>query len=377
MRSLVFTAASESPSTDDPVPMDGGMGELTETAVRGMPDYLQPWIGAGIAVVVAFVVTWIGAALVNRVLRRRPELRDDIGRSRWPIFVVLSSVGTVGSLEVTAPEAGWRGAVNLLLLAVTIAAIAWLIVVLLHLVESALLSKYRSENSVDARRMAKLRTQVGLLRRVAVAVVLVLAVAGILLLIPEVRALGAGILASAGLISVIAGMAVQSTLSNVIAGLQIAFTDSLRVEDTVFVEGARGNVEEITLTYVVVRLIDDVRLILPSTYFTTTPFRNYSRGTSEVSGGISLELTWKAPVEVLRAKLEEELQQNEYWDGRSSDLSVTDAKGGLMTVYIWLSARNAGDLWSLHNSVREALVTELQNNYPDALPKPVIQAAGE
>lgn len=356
------------------MPDDGGMGELTQSAVSGLPAFLQPLVGAAIAVVVAFVVTWIGAFLVRRVLHRKPELRDDVGRARWPIFFLLTFAGTMGSLRVTAPDAGWRDAANFLLLAGMIAMFAWLLVVLLHLVESVLLSKYRAEKSVDARRMAKLRTQVGLLRRVAVAVVLVVAVAGVLLLIPSVRALGAGILASAGLISVIAGMAVQSTLSNVFAGLQIAFTDSLRVEDTVFVEGARGNVEEITLTYVVVNLIDDVRLILPSIYFTTTPFRNYSRGTSEVSGGISLELTWKAPVDVLRAKLDEELGRNELWDGRASDLSVTDAKGGLMTVFVWLSARNAGELWDLHNAVREVLVAELQQNHPDALPQPVIRA---
>ncbi|WP_309080885.1 mechanosensitive ion channel domain-containing protein [Zhihengliuella sp.] len=379
MRSFVPTA----PATDEPIidpdrfgEPDPGMGKLTEEVVAGLPAYVQPWVGAGIAVVVAFVLTWVGAAVVNRVLRRRPLLRDDIKRARWPLFLLLSCVGTLGSFAVTAPVADWRGSADFLLLATMIAAFAWLVTVLLHLVESILLSKYRSEQSVDARHMAKLRTQVSLLRRVVVAAVLVLAVAGILLLIPEVRALGAGILASAGLISVIAGMAVQSTLSNVFAGLQLAFTDALRVDDTVLVEGSRGNVEEITLTYVVVKLIDDTRMILPSTYFTTTPFRNFSRGTDDVSGGIEIELTWKAPVDLLRKRLEETVAADQAWDGRDASLAVSDAKGGLMTVFIWLTARNAGDLWNLQNSVREELLRTLQQQHPDALPEPVIRGGG-
>ncbi|GAB3667024.1 hypothetical protein GCM10027591_15480 [Zhihengliuella somnathii] len=381
----MFSSSSSSPSEsadplvdpEDVVPSDNTLNNLTESATSGLPEYLQPIVGVAIAVVIAFVVTWVGAAITRRMLRRRTELLADVSRARWPLFFLLSFAGSIGAIGVTAREAAWHDAANFLLLAGMIAVFAWLLVVLLHLVESLMLSKYRSEQSVDARSMAKLRTQVGLLRRVAVAVVLVLAVAGVLLMIPQVRALGAGLLASAGLVSVVAGLAVQSALTNVFAGLQIAFTDSLRVDDTVFVEGERGNVEEITLTYVVVKLIDETRLILPSTYFTSTPFKNFSRGTNDVAGGITMELTWKAPVDVLRAKFQEVLESNEHWDGRGSDLAVSDAKGGLMTIFVWVTAANAGELWELHNSVREALLKELSEHYPEALPKPMLQAAGE
>lgn len=384
MLSLVSSSSSSPSESADPlidpdrvVPGENGLSGLTESATSGLPDYLQPVVGIAIAVVIAFIVTWVGITVLRKVLRKRPELLADISRARWPIFCLLSFSSSIGAIGVTAPDASWRDAANFLLLAAMIAAFAWLLVVLLNLVEALMLSKYRSEQSVDARRMSKLRTQVGLLRRVAVAVVLVLAVAGVLLMIPQVRALGAGLLASAGLVSVVAGLAVQSALTNLFAGLQIAFTDSLRVDDTVFVEGSRGNVEEITLTYVVVKLIDETRLILPSTYFTTTPFRNYSRGTNDVAGGITMELTWKAPVDVLRAKFQEVLEANEHWDGRGSDLAVSDAKGGLMTIFIWVTAANAGELWELHNSVREALLKELSEHYPEALPQPMIQSASE
>ncbi|MBG6084280.1 mechanosensitive ion channel family protein [Zhihengliuella flava] len=384
MRSLVSSSSSSPSESADPlidpdrvVPGENGLSGLTESATSGLPDYLQPVVGIAIAVVIAFIVTWVGITVLRRVLRKRPELLADMSRARWPIFFLLCATGSLGAIGVTAPDASWYEAANFLLLAGMVAAFAWLLVVVLHFVESLMLSKYRSEQSVDARRMSKMRTQVGLLRRVAVAVVLVLAVAGVLLMIPQVRALGAGLLASAGLISVVAGLAVQSALTNLFAGLQIAFTDSLRVDDTVFVEGSRGNVEEITLTYVVVKLIDETRLILPSTYFTTTPFRNYSRGTNDVAGGISIELTWKAPVDVLRSTFQKVLETNPHWDGRDSDLAVSDARGGLMTIFIWVTAANAGELWELHNSVREALLKELSENYPEALPKPMIQSASE
>ena len=139
----------------------------------------------------------------------------------------------------------------------------------------------------------------------ATALVITLAVAGALLTIPEVRALGAGLLASAGLISVVAALAVQSSLANVFAGLQIAFTDAIRVNDTVVVETQRGAIEEITLTYVVVLLLDGRRLIIPSTYFTTTPFENWSRRSTEINGigaaGFELERTDRAPAHPHRA----------------------------------------------------------------------------
>ena len=220
------------------------------------------------------------------------------------------------------------------------------------------------------RRLAKVQTQVGLMRRVLIAVLCVLAIGAVLLSIEQVRALGAGILASAGLASVVVGLAVQSTLANVFAGIQIAFTDSIRVEDTVVVEAERGTVEEITLSYVVVLLLDGRRMILPSTYFTTTPFENWSRRSSEISGNVVLQLKLNAPIEYLRQRSTELLESSDWWDGRDNELLVTDAQNGLQTVTIYLSARNAGDLWNLRNMLREKLLAELVENYPDCLPDP-------
>ncbi|MGJ9404085.1 mechanosensitive ion channel family protein [Arthrobacter sp. KK5.5] len=359
--------------TSSPPELADTIGGLADaTGAGALPEAARPLVAVAIAVAAATAITLVLAVVIGRILRDHPALRTDINRARLPFLLVLALAGSTTALQATAQDTGWHDVVNFLLLCALIGSFAWLITVLLHLLESALLAKYRKDLP-NQRRMAKLRTQVTLLRRVAIAVVITLAVAGILLLIPQVRALGAGILASAGLISVVAGLAVQGTLSNVFAGLQIAFTDAIRVDDTVFVEGQQGNIEEITLTYVVVTMPDERRMILPSTHFTTQPFENWSRGTSDISGTVVLDLNWTAPVERLRTRLQQVLDATDLWDGRSGVLNVVNAVGGILQVSIFVSARNPGDLWSLKNHVRERLVHEIQEKYPDALPAPVGQ----
>jgi small-conductance mechanosensitive channel len=363
---LAFPTASTSS-------LGGALDGLAEaTGAEALPVGARPLMAVAIAVVAAVAITLVLAFVVGKVLRHREALRADVNRARLPFLLVLALAGSTAALQATAADAGWHGAVDFVLLCLLIGCFAWLVTVLLHLLESALLAKYRKDLP-NQRRMAKLRTQVTLLRRVAIAVVITLAVAAILLLIPQVRALGAGILASAGLISVVAGLAVQGTLSNVFAGLQIAFTDAIRVDDIVLVEGQQGSIEEITLTYVVVAMPDERRMILPSTHFTTVPFENWSRGTSEISGNVVLDLNWTAPVERLRARLQQLLDSSDLWDGRSGSLNVVNAVGGILQVSIFVSARNPGDLFDLKNYVRERLIHEMQEKYPDALPTPVGQ----
>ncbi|WP_149957854.1 mechanosensitive ion channel family protein [Zafaria cholistanensis] len=352
------------------------VGDLTQAAgTDALPEPFRPWFAVIIAVVASVLIVTIAFTALGGVLRKHPTLRKDTAKARVPATLVLSFVGSLSALEVTTPDADWRRLVDFLLLSGLICSVAWLITVLLRLLEAELLAKRRTSIAND-RRLAKVRTQVSLLRHVANAVVLVLAGAAILLLIPQVRALGAGILASAGLISVVAGLAVQSTLANVFAGLQIAFTDAIRVDDTVLVETQQGRIEEITLTYVVVAMPDGRRMILPSTYFTSTPFENWSRGTAELNGNVLLDLNWNAPVDMIRQRLKQLLDSTDLWDGRVGVLNVTDAIAGVLKVTITVSARNPADLFDLRNYVREKLVHDLQTKYPEALPAPVAQVAG-
>ena len=165
-----------------------------------------------------------------------------------------------------------------------------------------------------------------------------------------------------------AGLAVQSALVNVFAGVQLAFTDAIRVDDVVVVQKEWGRIEEITLTYVVVHIWDDRRLILPSTYFTTTPFENWTRRRSEVMGTVEFDLDWRAPVEAMRAELRPVLAGTELWDERVGILQVTDATSGFVRVRILVSAADSAALFDLRCLIREELVGFLQQHHPQALP---------
>jgi hypothetical protein len=169
-------------------------------------------------------------------------------------------------------------------------------------------------------------------------------------------------------ISIVAGLAAQTSLVNVFAGIQLAFTDAIRVDDVVVVQKEWGRIEEITLTYVVVHIWDDRRLILPSTYFTTTPFENWTRRQSEVMGTVEFDLDWRAPVEAMRRELKKVLAETPLWDQRVGILQITDATAGFVRVRILVSAADSASLFDLRCLIREELVLFLQQDHPTALP---------
>ena len=261
----------------------------------------------------------------------------------------------------------WRHALDHLLLIALIASLAWLAIAMLLIVEAMVLTRYRVDVA-DNRRARRLRTQVILARRIGVALIVVVALGSMMLTFPAIQALGAGLLASAGVISIVAGLAAQTSLVNVFAGIQLAFTDAIRVDDVVVVQKEWGRIEEITLTYVVVHIWDDRRLILPSTYFTTTPFENWTRRQSEVMGTVEFDLDWRAPVEAMRAELKKVLAETPLWDKRVGILQITDATAGFVRVRILVSAADSASLFDLRCLIREELVLFLQQEHPTALP---------
>ena len=328
----------------------------------------EPVIGVALALAAALLAARLVRTGVTRLFSKVPGIRQITTLGRNPLRLALALIGTRIALKATASGQPWFDPVDYVLVLALIASLAWLAIVLLLIIEAVILTKY-STDTKDNRRLRRLKTQVTLGRRIAVALVAVMAVAVVLLTIPEVRALGAGILASAGVVSIVAGLAVQSTLGNVFAGIQIAFTDSIRVDDVVVVEGQWGTIEEITMTYVVVHIWDDRRLILPSTYFTTTPFENWTRRQSAILGTVELDVDWRVPAADLRAKLTETLEGTELWDGRTGVLQITDAVSGLVRVRILVSAEDSGTLFDLRCLVRETMVTYLQQHHAYALPR--------
>lgn len=335
----------------------------------------MPFLAIAVAVAAGLVLSWLLRHAILRLNRRLTALRDSSRLARVPLRLTLCLLGVRIALSLAAEDAPWRRTVDQVLLIALIAAAAWLAVAVLLIIESLMLTHY-SVDVADNRRARRLRTQVILARRVGVALIVILALGVTLLTFPEVRALGAGILASAGLLSIVAGLAVQSSLVNVFAGVQLAFTDAIRVDDVVVVNKEWGRIEEITLTYVVVHIWDDRRLILPSTYFTTTPFENWTRRRSEVMGTVEFDLDWRAPVEAMRAELKTLLAGTDLWDERVGVLQVTDATSGFVRVRILVSAADSASLFDLRCLIREELVRFLQQEHPQALPHLRWETAG-
>lgn len=249
-----------------------------------------------------------------------------------------------------------------------IVAVSWLALKALGLMEATVLDRVRVE-ARDNRRARRVRTQLGTLRRLGAVVVGLVAVAAVLMTFDTLRTYGASMLASAGLAGVVAGLAAQTTLSNVFAGLQLVFTDALRYDDVVVVEGEWGRVEELTLTYVVVNLWDERRLVLPATYFTTTPFQNWTRSESKVLAAVELHLDPSAPVDAIRKRAQDLVQDNPLWDRREWVCQVTGMSELTIVVRVLASAGDAASAWDLKCDLREQLLAWLRDEHPDALPR--------
>ncbi|GEK21743.1 mechanosensitive ion channel family protein [Cellulomonas xylanilytica] len=343
-------------------------GAVDPAVADGVQGFVVPTVSLLAAVVVAYLAATLLAVLVRRLARRSAVAADLTRRSRKPMRAVLLVVAVWIALRLSTDPAGWTRTVEHVLLIALIITVAWLIGSLAFVLEDAALQRYRIDVA-DNRHARRVRTQVQVLRRITVAILVLCAIAAILLTFPSARTLGASLLASAGLISIVAGLAAQSSLANVFAGLQLAFTDAIRVDDVVVVADEWGRIEEITLTYVVVHVWDDRRLILPSTYFTTTPFENWTRRAADLLGTVELDLDWEVPVEALRTELTRLLQATDLWDRRVGILQVTDAVGGMVRIRALASAVDAPTLFDLRCYVREGLVGWLQREAPQSLPK--------
>jgi len=314
--------------------------------------------------------------LVVRLMAHRWQWAVQLQRAaRVPFRVFLVVAAVNGVVATEQPELVDRVAwshVQLLMRLVSIGVGAWLLAAVLLWAEDLGLRRYRLDvpDNKTARRM---RTQVLILRRLTVAAVVVVAVGAALFSFPGVRALGASVLASAGLAGIVAALAAQSTLANVFAGLQVAFSDAIRLDDVVIVENEWGRVEEITLSYVVLRLWDDRRMVLPSTYFTTTPFQNWTRHSSELLGTVEMDLDWRVDVPAMRTELERLVATSGLWDQRAQSLQVTDAVGGVVRVRALVTARDAGQLFDLRCLVREGLTSWVRLHDPAGLPVQRVQ----
>ncbi|MEU2204875.1 mechanosensitive ion channel family protein [Microbacterium oleivorans] len=320
-------------------------------------------VGIAVGIVVAVVAT-----IVLAIVARRRRWAGVLSRqSRAPFRMLLLVVALWAAVRAAFPDDTWRGILDQLLTILIIAASAWLLASLVVVATDVALGRYRIDVP-DNRVARRIRTQTLVVRRLAIAIIVIMGIGAVLLTFDAVRAIGASVLASAGIASIVAGLAAQSVLANVFAGLQIVFSDALRVDDVVVADGEWGRVGEITLSYVVLDLWDDRRLVLPCTYFTTTPFENWTRRGSELLGAVEMDLDWNVSPDRMREHLHDVVGATELWDGRTAVLQVTDAVAGYVRVRILVTAKDAPTLFDLRCLVREAMVTWVQRTLPDAVP---------
>lgn len=300
-----------------------------------------------------------------RARREAAVLRRHVAN---PSRVLVGAIALSATLPALGLEPLHEGRVRHAVTLLMIASIGWLAVGVVGAV-CAILTERIDTSGPDNLRQRRAKTQATIARGLATVVIGFVTATAMLMTFPQVRALGAGLLASAGIIGVIVGVAAQSTLANLLAGVQIAITEPIRLDDVVVVEGEWGRIEEITFTYVVVRSWDERRVVLPISYFTQTPFENWTRRRAQVLGAVNLHVDYTAPLDELREELARVVEGSDLWDGRELGLQATDTKDRTLEVRIVASAADAPRAWDLRCLIRERLVDYLVRNHPDALPR--------
>ena len=256
---------------------------------------------------------------------------------------------------------------QILSIALTIT-IAWFIAKFTFVIEDLILSSYRIDVK-DNLKARKIHTQLQFFKKTAIIVIAIIALALILMSFEQIKQLGTAILASAGVLGIIIGFAAQRTISTLLAGFQIAITQPFRIDDVVIVEGEWGRIEEIALTYVVVRIWDLRRLVLPISYFLEKPFENWTRESANILGTVYLYADYTVPVQEVKEELHRVLKGSEYWDEKVWNLQVTNLTERTVELRALMSAQDASAAWNLRCEVREKLLHFVQSKYPDALPK--------
>ncbi|GGJ25419.1 mechanosensitive ion channel family protein [Streptomyces brasiliensis] len=335
-----------------------------------MENLFRPLIVVGGCVVLTLVIGWGTDLLLRKADERHREtpLWGLLRRARIPYQLVLCAALLRGSYDQAKLLMEHRVGIGRTLTLVLIGSAAWLVIRIAAAIVETSYARYARVHR-DPARVRRVRTQVSLIMRVVAAVVGVMAVAAMLLTFPAMRTAGASLLASAGILGIVAGVAAQSTLANLFAGLQIAFGDMVRLGDTVVVDGEWGTVEEITLTFLTVRTWDERRITMPVSYFTSKPFENWSRGTAQMTGVVFWHVDHAAPVETMREKLGEILRECPAWDGREHGLAVTDSTPNTMQVRAMMTAKDADDVWTVRVTVRERMIRWLTEEHPYALPR--------
>lgn len=340
-----------------------------------MADYSSPgWVWTLVILVATPVLALVAHALVTALAVRLARLTSTSfdeslvkhakRPSRW-IFPLAALLFVLPGLSLSAPT---LALVRHGLAVSLIGCSAWLLVAMLSVVDDAVAERFPM-NVSDNLRARSVLTQIRVLRRIAIVIITVVTTAIILMTFPTIRHIGDSLLASAGLAGLVVGLAARPALANIIAGVQLVLTEPIRIDDVVIVEGEWGRIEEILTTYVVVRIWDMRRLVVPLSYFIEHPFQNWTRISADIIGSVFVYTDYRVPVEELRTEVHRILQSTELWDGNVWNVQVTDAKEQTVEIRALMSASDSSKAWDLRCLVREQLVAYLQEHHPDSLPR--------
>ncbi|MFT3943785.1 MAG: mechanosensitive ion channel [Ancrocorticia sp.] len=365
--------AAVDPAVVDPTTVDPSTGDgvTTEAVVDVTVNLVSIFLGIGAGVIVGLLVALAVQTLARFLMRNKPFVLEIMKPMRMPLRLSLALAGgwlgmmIVWSDPATEERLQTRTLAEHGFLVAVILAVTWLIVSVVNGIERSILNRIKETGESRYRRT---QTQLEILHRIIAAAIWIVGVGLVLMTFEWGKTLGGALFTSAGLLSVTVGIAAQATLGNVFAGLQLAFSDSLRMGDIVIWQDEFTTVEEITLTYVVLKVWDGRRLIVPSKEMTSKTFENWTRRAPDLLGRVEFELDWDTPITEMRAELGRILARTDMWDGDTGILQVLDATGGKIKIGALLSGRTSAELTDLKYYVREELVKWIQSKAPDAAP---------
>lgn len=322
------------------------------------------------AIVAGLVLHWILFRTLRRVTERRPSvlLSSFSRRSRNPSLLFLPFFALLAVLPAAHLPPNALVIVQRLASLGLIASIGWVAILFTGIVVDLMSVRFRADVK-ESEASRRIQTQLQMIHRMAAILIFVVTLSVMLMTFPEIKHVGISLLASAGLAGLVIGTAMKGTLASLIAGVQIAFTQPIRLDDAVVVEGEWGWVEEIATTFVIVRTWDRRRLVLPLSYFLEHPFQNWTRGSEDLLGSVFLYVDYTVPVEEVRKELQRIVGTTNLWKGEVCVLQVTDVTSNTLQLRALVDASDSNAGWDLRCYVREKLVEFLQKNYPDTLPK--------
>ena len=333
----------------------------------GNDDQALAWlVGALILMALVYVVV-IG--LLRRMGKnpKSPVPTEAVKRTSFPLVLILLSIlirmASLRNFLGLEDYTYWFKKASTLLF---IGATTWLILNILKLVKQLVIANYDVDTE-DNLRARQVYTQFNILERIIIFIVIILALGIALMTFDEIREIGVSIFASAGVAGIIIGFSAQRMIGAILAGIQIAVAQPIKLDDVVIVEGEWGRIEQITLTYVVVAIWDKRRLIVPTTYFIDKPFQNWTKTSADLLGTVFLYTDYNVPFDALREELTRILKETDLWDGKVNVLQVTDSKWNYVEIRALMSAKDSPTAWDLRVLVREKLISFLQKNYPESL----------